>query len=162
MQQTSRKPLTIAAIVVVLFFGGLIILSRNLSFTPDPGPSGNSGADENTPAASGSSFIGYDSLLNVGVTVDQVSALQKALQQYKPMSTTGTTIDMSKGTLTPYAPSQRDPLLRPSIGTSVVVNQKTTYRITFYYWGTSSIELLIYDSTGKTKLFDSGTVTATN
>lgn len=162
-QPTSRQRiLVISATIGTILVIGIILLVQRVS-QPSHKPVdliGNANASENTPAPpSGSSFVGYDNLLNVGVSLDQINALEKAFQRYTPTAATGTIIDVSNGKLTPYVPDPHDPLYRPSIATTVLVSQKTTYSIRFYYWGTGSTQLLIFDSAGKTKLFDSGTIT---
>ena len=164
MQQDEARKRRIAIIgiivgAVVIALITLIIQNAGQSYHKPRDFIGNTDAKENTPAATGSSFIGYDNLVNVGVSLDQINALQKAFGAYKPTGATGTVIDISNSKLTPYQPDPHDPLYRPSIGAQIIVNQKTTYKIRFYYWGTSSVQLLIFDASGKTKLFDSKTVT---
>lgn len=148
--------------ILLIVFG--IFLTRNTA-TPTKPPQAYIGNSSGTPDAgkqTAAAFVGYDNLIQNGVTYDQVNALQTAFRKYQPLSAPTTVIDIGGSNLIPYAPDQSDPLYRPSIGASVVVNQKTTYKIKFYYWGTSTIELLIYDATGATQLFDSGTVTGSS
>jgi hypothetical protein len=161
MQQPDKRRLLIVGGAAIIFILAVIALLGQHETLPHKSQDyvGNANTQEASLQPTAASFVGFDNLITLGVTLDQANGLQTAFQHYKTFASANTVIDMSDGKITIVAPSQADPLYRPSITTTVLVDQRTTYHIRFYYWGTSAIQLLIYDSTGKTKLFDSGTVT---
>ncbi len=160
MQNTANKRILIIGIIVaiiVIGLGSLLFRSVTTS-TPERDFVGNTGTGENSPPASGLVFLNFDALVAVGVTLDQVNALDTAFQNYPPFSG-NTVVALAGDDLRPSAPSTSDPLYRPSISSHILVNHKTTYQIKFYFWSTSKIQLFIFDNTGNTQLYDSGTVT---
>ena len=162
-QQDNRKILiiSVAAATFIVMVVAILIQSGVFSRAPQHKTQdaiGNGLAPETSLQQTAPVFVGFDNLVANGVTLDQVNALQTAFQRYQPLSAANTVIDASSGTLIPIPPNSSDPEYRPAISTTVVVNQKTIYTIKFYYWQTSKIQLLIYDTTGRTLLFDSGTV----
>lgn len=107
-------------------------------------------------------FAGFSKLIDYGLTTDQVRALEQALQKYPAFANNNIQISLAVNDITRGARENSDPLYRFNILSHIVVNQTTTYRIKFYYSGTSEVQLILYDATGNIKLFDSGIVTATN
>lgn len=104
-------------------------------------------------------YAGFEALLDDGMTANQVTALQNALQHYPPF-TKNVQISLAGTDIRRNYPEQTDPLYRWSISSHIVVNQKDTYQIKVYYSGTNDIQLIIYDAAGHTQLFDSGIVSS--
>ena len=158
----NRKMIILASIAVILIVGlavAQIIHNRNAAppvqakdFT------GNQGIDEDSLPQTWPAFSNLDSLLNNGLTLDQISGVSAAMKAYQPFTTKGTLITFANNNLQLNYPDPNDPLYRPFLTTSIVVNQKTTYKIKLYYWNTSNIQLYLYDQTGGTQLYDSGVV----
>jgi len=105
-------------------------------------------------------FAGIDKLLNYGITTQQLSSLQFAFTQYAPTAGSSTQISLAVDDITTdRAP---DPDGRFFVLSHVVVNQKDTYKLKLFYSGLSDVQLVLYDSSGQSQLFDSGVISDTN
>jgi hypothetical protein len=119
--------------------------------------------ETNGTTQNGPIFLGFSSLINMGISLQQVNALQAAFTAYQPFSTDNTQISLAVDDLQQIDPTtSKDPQGRWSIKSHVVVNQKDTYQVTFYYDGISSVQLHIYNSQGNQQVFDSGIVDSTS
>ena len=165
MQQPTpsyRKIIILAsAVVVVIIILAIAQIAQNTnSKTPIQAKdlTGNQGIEENSIPQTWPAFSNLDNLLNNGLTLDQVSGVSTALKAYQPFATTGTQVTFPLHDIQLNYPDPNDPLYRPFLLMNIIVNQKTTYKVKLYYWNTSNIQLYLYDISGNTLLYESGTV----
>lgn len=165
MQQSTlsnRKiiiPIVAAVIVIVILAIAQIAQNTNSKTSPQAKDlTGNQGIEENSIPQTWPAFSNLDNLLDHGLTLDQISGISAALKAYKPFTTSGTQVAFPLHDVQLNYPDPNDPLYRPFLLMDITVNQKTTYKLKIYYWGTSNIQLYLYDMPGNTLLYDSGTV----
>jgi len=181
MQNQSRRKLLlfggIFVLLAVLFFIGLgssstkkpTANSGETTIVTDPtsgqtvitqkgkAPERGDGSSTNTPL-----FLGFGALVNQGVSNSQLSVLEYELHKYPPLSTGSPQISLATADTQPIGPEDsNDPAGRWSIKSHIVVNDKDTYQIQFFYTGISNVQLHLYDKTGSTQLFDSGDLDST-
>lgn len=110
--------------------------------------------ETNGQTSTGPVFVGFEKLLDYGVTVQQLDALKTYFSDYTPFINKSPEISLAVDDIQ-AGQDMSDPQQRFFIHSHVVVDRKTTYEIKFYYQGLSSVELHIYDASGNTQLFDS-------
>lgn len=110
--------------------------------------------ETNGQTSTGPVFVGFEKLLDYGVTVQQLDALKAYFGDYAPFVNKSPEISLAVDDIQ-AGQDMSDPQQRFFIRSHVVVDRKTTYVIKFYYQGLSSVELHIYDAGGSNQLFDS-------
>lgn len=158
----NRKIILLICAVVVLAISLAVaqILHNSHSVPPIQAKdyTGNQGVPENSFPQTWPAFSNLDSLLNNGLTLDQISGISTALKSYQPFTATGTLVYIANNNVQLNYPDPGDPLYRPFLITYITVNQKTTYKIKLYYWDTSDIQLYLYDQSGASQLYNSGVI----
>lgn len=152
----------IMAAVALIAFVIFEFNNRQIGVQPAKPFTGNQNPNADKIANSSASVAGLDALINTaGLTLDQTTAVRLALQKYPPFNNGQTYVAIQSSSLRPAAPDASDKLYRPSVFATILVNAKTTYKVRIYYWGTSTIQLLIFDKTN-TRLFDSKIIDGTS
>jgi hypothetical protein len=115
--------------------------------------------ETNGGSTDGPLFLGFDKLINQGLTIQQLDSIQTAITSYPPFTTSSAQISLAADDIVPVSPSDSgDAQQRWSIKSHIVVNSKDTYRVQFFYSGIGNVEVYIYSADGKTQLFDSGSI----
>lgn len=159
---SNRKIFIIAGVVTLLI---IVLIIAQIIHNKNTNPTiqakdytGNQGVNEDSLPQTWPAFSNLNSLLDHGLTLDQISGVSTAMKAYQPFTTKGTLIDFANSNLQLNYPDPGDPLYRPFLTTNIIVNQKINYRVKLYYWDTSSIQLYLYDQTGKTQIYNSGVI----
>lgn len=114
--------------------------------------------ETNGSTVSGPAYLGLSSLLQYGLTTDNIASLQLALSDYSGFKTGVSQVSLAVDDITQQSPSANgDASGRWSIKSNLVADNKKTYGITFFY-DTSAIEVHLYDTKTGSLLYNSGVV----
>ncbi|HSX05334.1 MAG TPA: hypothetical protein VLF69_02610, partial [Candidatus Saccharimonadales bacterium] len=101
-------------------------------------------------------YAGFDKLLEVGFTLNQLDSAYSAFEQYQPFASNKVQISLAVNDVSTVRPNDADPLYRWSVVSHIVVNRTDSYKVQIYYWGENSAELVLLNADGSQQLFDSG------
>lgn len=170
MQEKTRKQIIIvvsavvASILIVILL--VLIAHHDTSIAPVTTGrvhQGNAGAKEEfsiTPLKP--AVDGFGALLDNGLTTNQLDLVNKAVHRYAPFVKDVNQLTLEESTIHPNFPEQSDPLYRWSVTGNLNADNKATYQMKVYYWGTDTVQVQLFDANGATKLYDSGVMTASS
>ncbi len=137
------------ALIIVLF----VLVSAYYSNVTQPTAAGTGSSSPAIPPT----FTGEDTLINIGITSDQVTNMEKSLEQY--LSSDGQAPHMvGFSSLQKLSVNKNAPTPIWTVAFLVQLDDKNAYKAKMDYFGPSGIRLYLYGQNDPTLLYDSQNV----